>query len=130
MNIPVHTPAQIGAVLRLVRKLQGVRSDDLAGTSGVGPVFVIDVEKGKPTVQLGKVLQVLHEAGILVNLEIPDSFADRPEGSSSTGRDLVSAIESAVARSDSSDWAQTLRTLLLNRRGAHDTPSDRTRSND
>ncbi|MDO9435080.1 hypothetical protein [Hydrogenophaga sp.] len=130
MNIPVQTSAQIGAVLRMVRKLQGVRSDDLAGTAGVGPVFVIDMEKGKPTVQLGKVLQVLHEAGIQVNLEIPDAFADRPEGSSSAGLDLASAIEGAAARSDSSDWTQTLKALLLNRHRAFNTPSHKTRSND
>src|SRR5690606_34466948 len=104
---------------------------DLAGTAGVGPVFVIDVERGKPTVQLGKLLQVLHEAGIRVNLEIPDTLADRPQGSSSAGLDLAAAIEAVAARSDSSDWAQSLKALLLTHmRTQEDTPSDRTRSHD
>ena len=72
MNIPIQTPAELGLVLRMVRKAQGVRADDLAGSAGVGPVFVLDVENGKTTVQLGKVLQVLQEAGIGVQLELPD----------------------------------------------------------
>ena len=46
-------------------------ADDLAASAGVGPVFVLDVEHGKPTVQLGKVLELLHEAGIAVFLELP-----------------------------------------------------------
>jgi ABC-type Na+ transport system ATPase subunit NatA len=61
MRLKVETPADVGAVLRLVRRAQGVRADDLAGSAGVGPVFVLDVENGKTTVQLGKVLQVLRE---------------------------------------------------------------------
>lgn len=112
-HIPVHTPAQIGTVLRLVRKLQGVRSDDLAGTAGVGHVFVIDLEKGKSTVQLGKVLQVLDESGIRVYLEVPEYFLNRAVGTELIGRDLASAFESAMARSAPSDWMQSLKKLLL-----------------
>lgn len=82
-SVPVSTPEELGAVLRLVRKAQGVRADDLASSAGVGPVFVLDVEHGKPTVQLGKVLGLLKEAGIEVLLELPESVvplqADTPQ---------------------------------------------------
>jgi len=45
-------------LMRATRKQQKVRIDDVAGSAGVGPVFVREVERGKETVQLGRVLQV------------------------------------------------------------------------
>lgn len=44
---------------------------DLALTSGTGVRFIIDLEKGKPTCQLGKVLTVLHTLGISISLTPP-----------------------------------------------------------
>lgn len=46
--------------------------DDLAGSAGVGPVFVREVERGKTTVQLGRVLQLLAELGIELQADVPD----------------------------------------------------------
>lgn len=42
----------------------GVTQKILALTSGTGMRFIIDLEKGKPTCQLGKVLTVLHTLGL------------------------------------------------------------------
>lgn len=105
MQIQVDSASQIGAVLRLVRKTQGVRSDDLAGAARVGPVFVIDVEKGKPTVQLSKVLQVLDEAGIKVHLEISDAldFDALPAGPKK--RSVWDTVAAILARNGSESWA-------------------------
>lgn len=61
-----------GLVLRAVRRSQKRRLDDLADCAGVGHVFVRDVEHGKPTVQLGRVLQALAELSIGVQLAVPD----------------------------------------------------------
>jgi len=47
--------------------------DDLAGSSGVGPVFVREVERGKETVQLGRVLNLLAELGIELRADVPDN---------------------------------------------------------
>ena len=41
---------------------------DLAMTSGTGLRFIIDLEKGKPTCQLGKALEIVRALGL--NLEI------------------------------------------------------------
>jgi transcriptional regulator with XRE-family HTH domain len=92
--------------LRLVRRAQGVRADDLAGSAGVGPVFVLDVENGKTTVQLGKVLQVLREAGIGLSLELPQHI----EGESVTlnskrrgaGPSMLERLETVRGNQDSS----------------------------
>lgn len=66
------TPQQIGTVVRDTRKQLGVTQKDLALTSGTGIRFIIDLEKGKPTCQLGKVLTVLHTLGIQVKLKGPE----------------------------------------------------------
>lgn len=49
----------------------GLTQPDLAMTAGVGLRFVVEVEKGKPTAQVGKVLRVLRTLGISVTLTPP-----------------------------------------------------------
>jgi HTH-type transcriptional regulator/antitoxin HipB len=63
----------IGALIKKTRKQLKVTQKELAWTSGVGIRFVIDLEKGKPTCQLGKVLAVLHTIGINMQLQVPHS---------------------------------------------------------
>lgn len=115
MHIPVDSAAQIGAVLRLVRKTQGVRSDDLAGSAGVGPVFVLDVERGKPTIQLGKVLQVLEEAGIRVNLEIPDNLSLDALPKGPKKRTVWQSLMAILGRNGSEAWAQSVAQSIAGR---------------
>lgn len=66
-----HTVATIGEMVRLTRKSMKLTQPDLALTSGTGLRFIVDLEKGKPTCQLGKVLQVLNALGISVQLILP-----------------------------------------------------------
>lgn len=68
-----HTPKQIGDLVKEARKIMGVTQKELALTSGTGLRFIIDLEKGKPTCQLGKVLTVLQTAGIEIGLTLPRS---------------------------------------------------------
>lgn len=63
--------AEIGDLIRAERKAQGLRQDDLAAASGVGLRFIVDVERGKETVQLGKVLVVLATLGCSLQLSRP-----------------------------------------------------------
>jgi y4mF family transcriptional regulator len=42
----------------------GLRQDELAAAAGVGVRFVVDLERGKPTVQLGRTLAVLAALGL------------------------------------------------------------------
>lgn len=75
MKIPIHSPADLGVVLRAVRKSARLRQDDMAALAHVSKQFATDVERGKPTAQIGRVLQLLAEIGIVLNAEIPDSAA-------------------------------------------------------
>lgn len=73
MKIPVQSVADIGAIIRASRKAQTLRLDDVAGGAQLSPVFVGDVERGKESAQIGKVLRLMRELGVKLTLEIPDS---------------------------------------------------------
>ena len=66
-----YTPKEIGKVVRETRKRLGVTQKGLALTSGTGLRFVIDLEKGKETCQIGKALTILHTLGIRLTLTPP-----------------------------------------------------------
>jgi HTH-type transcriptional regulator/antitoxin HipB len=65
------TPAQIGKLIRDTRKKLGVTQKDLALTSGTGMRFIIDLEKGKETCEIGKALAILNTLGIKITLTPP-----------------------------------------------------------
>jgi len=69
------TPKQIGLKIREMRKHQGLRQDQLAGAAGVGLRFLIELEAGKETAQLGKTLAVLNALGCKIELVGPDEDA-------------------------------------------------------
>lgn len=66
-----YTPAEIGRLVKGARKALRVTQRDLALTSGTGIRFVIELERGKPTCQLGKVLTVLQTLGISIQFTLP-----------------------------------------------------------
>lgn len=65
------TPASIGDAVRTARRAQHLRQDQLAGAAGVGVRFLVELEAGKPTAQLGKALQVLHALGCTLHIKSP-----------------------------------------------------------
>ncbi len=65
------TPSDIGATIKAARKAQGLRQDELAAAANVGVRFLIELEAGKETAQLGKTLTVLAALGIDVSLTSP-----------------------------------------------------------
>jgi len=64
------TAKEIGQLVRDTRKKLGVTQQDLALTSGTGLRFIIELEQGKPTCQLEKVLTVLKTLGLNIMFEI------------------------------------------------------------
>jgi len=62
----VGSATELGALVRKRRLEQRVRQTDAAALIGVGPRFLSELERGKETVQLGKVLQVLDRLGLVV----------------------------------------------------------------
>ena len=66
-----RTPKQLGATIRARRRQLKVTQKDLAMTCGTGLRFIIDLEKGKPTCQIGKILQVLQALGLKLQIDSP-----------------------------------------------------------
>ncbi|AKJ31100.1 helix-turn-helix domain-containing protein [Caldimonas brevitalea] len=73
MRVPIHNPADLGVVIRALRKSAGIRQDDLAATVGVSKQFATDVEGGKPTAQVGLLMKLLEELGGRLEVEVADS---------------------------------------------------------
>lgn len=75
----ILTPAELGQIVRKTRKKLGATQADLALTSGTGLRFIVDLEKGKATCQIGKTFSVLQTLGIRISLTPPPAAADPGE---------------------------------------------------
>ena len=62
----VRTSADLGQLVRSQRNKLSLRQLDLAGLGNTGNRFIVELENGKPTVQLQKVLDVLDLLGLEV----------------------------------------------------------------
>jgi y4mF family transcriptional regulator len=61
----------LGQAIREQRRRLKVTQRDLAMTSGTGLRFIIDLEKGKPTCQLGKALEIVRALGLKLEISEP-----------------------------------------------------------
>lgn len=72
-------PARVlGRAVRQQRKLLGLTQEELGLHANVGLAFLYELETGKPTVRLDKVLAVLEVLGISVGLAL--AGPGRPAG--------------------------------------------------
>ncbi len=62
------TPTELGIEIKSARRRQGLRQDQLAAAANVGVRFIVDLEAGKPTAQMGKTLAVLSALGLRISL--------------------------------------------------------------
>ncbi len=66
-NIPngiVSSPGDIGAVIRRRRKSSGLTQAEAAALCGVGTRFLGELERGKSTAQIGKVIRIVNGLGL------------------------------------------------------------------
>jgi len=60
----IRTSVALGVLIREQRKRQSLNQLDLAGLANTGNRFIVDLENGKPTVQLQKVLDLMDLLGL------------------------------------------------------------------
>jgi len=65
------TAKEIGVIVQKTRKAQGLTQPQLAMVCGTGVRFIVDLEAGKETCQIGKALNVMQMLGL--GVEIRDS---------------------------------------------------------
>ena len=63
------SPSDLGEAVRRARKAKGLCQAELALAAGTGRRFIVELEHGKPTAQLGEVLRVLQALGLRVDLQ-------------------------------------------------------------
>ena len=73
----VRNVGDIGGAIRAKRTAIGMRQEQLAALAGVGPRFLSEIENGKESAEVGKVLHVLHRLGLEVSI--------RPRGGEANG---------------------------------------------
>lgn len=69
--VTIHSADDLGATLRMLRKESGLTQRDASGLCNVSLPFLNQVEQGKPTAQIGKVLEVCRRLGIELVLKLP-----------------------------------------------------------
>lgn len=69
MKHAIASAEALGRYIRAARIEQGFTRDELASATGFSPKFISQVEAGKPTAQIGKVLKLLSELGIKLDAE-------------------------------------------------------------
>ena len=62
----ISSPEDLGVLVRTHRKAQSATQAEFASLCGVGVRFISDLENGKPTIQLDKVLHVMRCLGLEV----------------------------------------------------------------
>jgi HTH-type transcriptional regulator/antitoxin HipB len=62
----IASPADLGRLVRAVRERRHFSQQEFADLAGVGRRFLSELENGKPTLELGKVLKVANAAGIVL----------------------------------------------------------------
>jgi len=73
----IRTTEHLAAAIRTRRKRLKLTQKELALTCGTGLRFIVDLEKGKSTCQIGKTLDVLQSLGLAI--------AAGPIGTGATG---------------------------------------------
>ena len=69
----IEAPTELGGAIRAARRNRGMTQRDLALIAGTGERFVVELEAGKATTQLGRTLAVIAALGL--TLTIHDSSA-------------------------------------------------------
>ncbi|MFO7718442.1 MAG: type II toxin-antitoxin system Y4mF family antitoxin [Thermodesulfobacteriota bacterium] len=67
-NRAVRTTEDLAALIKAKRLEDGLTQDDVAAFLGLGRRFVVELEQGKQTVRLSKVLEVLEGLGLELTL--------------------------------------------------------------
>ena len=60
----MHPSLNIGQTVRNARKTMGLTQPELAAAAGVGLRFLVELERGKPTIRLDRMIAVLEALGL------------------------------------------------------------------
>lgn len=68
--VAIRSVRELGELVRHERKRQQVTQVEVSQLTNLGSRFVVDFEAGKPTLQIGKALEVIKTLGIRLYVEV------------------------------------------------------------
>lgn len=68
-GVGIADAAALGKLVQQVRNQQGMTQADILGLANTGNRFIVELENGKPTVRLDKVLAVLDVLGLELRVQ-------------------------------------------------------------
>lgn len=79
INSTKFDPTKVGKLVRDTRRALGYTQKQVAAVAGTGLRFIIELEKGKPTCEVAKVLSVVNTLGIKVTMTMPNKALENLE---------------------------------------------------
>jgi y4mF family transcriptional regulator len=73
-HVKIGTTSDLGDCIKDFRSSQGLTQSDISGLANTGNRFIIELENGKETVQLNKVLDVLNVLGLELTVTRKNKF--------------------------------------------------------
>ena len=67
-SIPINDATDLGHAIRAARRRLKYTQRELAGLSGNGTRFIVELERGKPTIEFAKALGVARILGLTLTL--------------------------------------------------------------
>lgn len=75
----VRTPNELGALLKNRRRELGISQAELAKTVGASRPWIVDMERGKPRLEVGLVLRSVRALGLELQLVEAPAVSSKPE---------------------------------------------------
>jgi len=85
----VKTSNDISALIRDRRSHLGWNQQELASRVGVSRLWIIQLEKGKPSAQVGLILRTLRELGIVLDASLPPTPSSKRATAGTVDLDLI-----------------------------------------
>ncbi len=79
MSTPIHTPQDLGRMVRETRKRLKLTQPQLALAANVGVRFIVELEAGKSTLRLENILRVLQALGGVLTVAGMDALVSNAE---------------------------------------------------
>ena len=91
-----HSAADVGKIIMAARRHRGLSQTELARAIGATQAWVSEVEQGKDTAQVGKILRALGYLGVRLETGVVPWSEPKPRRSSRKDVSLSDIIESHV----------------------------------
>jgi len=84
----IRSVSELGQIMKSYRKKRGLSLEKVSGLINLGTRFLSELERGKETAEIGKVLLALNSLGLEISIQ-PRGYNLAKENNNKTSRDLA-----------------------------------------